>query len=322
MPDRRSTRARVQRRCQSEDEAAHGARHAGKGKNGPVDPQLVEPRHAAAAERAHRIHRPDGDEHAGTGSEHGQQRGFREELPDEPSARGAERRTDSRISPPRRGLRHEQIGDVRAREQQQQAHGAEQHPHRVPEPRRDNPLAERHGLGAPSAVRFRMRVRQAAARSRAARPRSCASVAPGPSRPMTARSLSPRSLPRIAASGIHASAPAGKIESRRHHAGDDKRLAVQRRRRVRRSGVRRRSVVARGRRTARCAARPVPGPILIVAEHPPDLRAHAEHVRQRRRDRHRGDPLRLAAVGQHRVPVDIAVRGSARSVRDSARRSR
>ena len=56
-----------------------------------------------------------------------EQHALGEQLPDEPAAAGAERQADRDLAPARRGARQQQVGDVRARDQQHGAdHAAEQ----------------------------------------------------------------------------------------------------------------------------------------------------------------------------------------------------
>ena len=53
-----------------------------------------------------------------------------EELLHQPAASGAERRSHCELTPPRRASGDQQTGDIRARDQQHESDGAEQHEHR------------------------------------------------------------------------------------------------------------------------------------------------------------------------------------------------
>ena len=142
-------------------------------------------------------------------------------------------------------------------------------------------------------------------------PRTCARVAPGASRPITASSLSPRSRCGSARERNPRVGGAGEIESGRHHTGDEERLTVERH--VASDDLRVRLKAASPQRIAENhATLGAPGPILIRAEHPPENRPHAEHVDGGGCDRHGEDALRLAPARQHLRGAELAVRRDAR----------
>jgi len=65
---------------------------------------------------------PDGGEDAQSPSGQGQQDALRQRLPDQAPAACAQRRPQGKLLPPRDGARQQQIRDVDAGNQQQQAH--------------------------------------------------------------------------------------------------------------------------------------------------------------------------------------------------------
>ena len=93
----------------------------------PAQRHLVESRQIRGRERQQRADAQRGDEQTGEAADDQQQNGFGHELPDDASASGAERVTDGELASARGGLREQKIRHVRARDEQQEEHGAEQH---------------------------------------------------------------------------------------------------------------------------------------------------------------------------------------------------
>ena len=149
-----------------------------------------------------------------------------EELPDDPCPSGAERGTDAHFALSRGAMRDQQVRHVGTREQEQQADGAEEDPHRVPESRRDQPLVEEHRPGAPPAVGRRTRLRKTAAelaqltsqpgqRSASGKPADDGEV------------LVVAVLLTIGAERNPRAGAARKVESARHHADDVEGLTIE-----------------------------------------------------------------------------------------------
>lgn len=102
---------------------------------------------------------------------------------------------------------------------------------------------------------------------------------------------------------------AGKIESRRHDPRDDMRRSVEREDPSDNLAIAAKTGAPEPVRQHDVSLG-VPGAILIATEHAPDLRAHAEHIAERGRDRHRPDPLRLPSGGQYPAAGHLAVGGN------------
>ena len=83
------------------------------------------------ADEATRIE-PNGDERAGRSAREGQQQALGEELADDAHAAGAERKANRDLALTREAARQREVGEVDARDEQHDTHGAEQHEGRAP----------------------------------------------------------------------------------------------------------------------------------------------------------------------------------------------
>jgi hypothetical protein len=86
---------------------------------------------------------------AGNASGGGKHQALGEQLAHQPRAAGAERRPDADFALPCGGAREQEIGDIDARDEQHQQHGADQHEQRRPN-LADHQLLQRkdhHGTG-------------------------------------------------------------------------------------------------------------------------------------------------------------------------------
>ena len=99
-------------------------------------------------------------EHAEDAADSRQEQALGEQLPDEADPLGAERRADRHLAHAADGPRQHQVGDVRARDEQQAADRAEEHEQRQPDAA-DEPVGER----AEADPHLRVRLRVLAARA-------------------------------------------------------------------------------------------------------------------------------------------------------------
>ena len=106
--------------------------------------------------------------------------------------RRAERRPHRHLALPRGAAREEQIGDVGAGDEQQEAHRGEQQPQRVLRGRAQEIVAERLDAGSPAAVGVG-KLRRLPLGDQFQRALACSTVTPGFSRPSAMRKRAPRS---------------------------------------------------------------------------------------------------------------------------------
>ena len=88
-------------------------------------------------------------------AEPGQKHAFREQLPNDPSAAGAERRAQRNLFSAHRRARQHEIGDICVRDQQQTSNRAKQNVERGPDVSHHF-IAERLRSGAPFCIGFRI----------------------------------------------------------------------------------------------------------------------------------------------------------------------
>ncbi len=93
---------------------------------GILTADAVQPRQILRRKRNQSRHAPVGAQYAEAAADQRKQQRFGEELTDQPAARGAERVANGQLTLPCRGLRQQQVRDVRARDQQQKTDRAEQ----------------------------------------------------------------------------------------------------------------------------------------------------------------------------------------------------
>ena len=117
----------------------HDRRHQ---QHGAVEPTLsIRGRSAGASARRTRRH-SERDRNPGDAAEHRQQHAFREQLPNEPPPARAQRHAHRDLALAHGGAREQQVGDVRARDEEHRGHGAEHDPERRTERRADDLLGE------------------------------------------------------------------------------------------------------------------------------------------------------------------------------------
>ena len=222
MPDRRSTRRRAQCRCQSKTRQSAPPPGQEKAKKLPVDPQPVESRDAAVAEKVQQHSRTRAAMSTpapvpSTASSADSVKSCRTSRP-----RAAPSAVRTRISPRDAACTTSRLVMFAHASSNSRAYCAEQHPHGVPE---TSARQSTRLNGAAWALHpafdsgCESDIWRAISRSS---PPSWASVAPGASRPMTAISCR-RDRPGIRRQWHPRVGPAGKVKSRRHDAGDYKR---------------------------------------------------------------------------------------------------
>ena len=222
---------------------------------------------------------------------------LREQLPDDAAARGADGGAQRDLAAARRRPREHQVGDVRARDEQHQRDARHHQPDHPCDVRRDEALAQRHErhfpvligigvlLGEPGGDRAHVCARQVDRHARL-QPRHRQQIATG-------AWLSGRDglewNPDLLAVGV--------LESRRHHADDDRRECVDEHRLAEHARI---GVVPRlphrvaDDHDAACA-----GPVVLGREAVAERRRDTEQRKQIPRDRRACKPLGLGAgVGQ------------------------
>ncbi len=209
------------------DRGEEGAGH-GEGDHHAVQPDLLEARHVAGLQQEDQIAAPGRDDQARAGPESTQHGRLREELAHEAAAARAHRRAHGELPLARRGARQQQVRDVRAGDQQDEAHRAEQD-----EERRahlsDHGLVQRAHGEAHALVRIGIGGGQARADGGRLGPRRFGGGArieapdgreiPGPPALGT--------KPLVVFEGPPERAAAGEVEARRGHADDRVGHAVQ-----------------------------------------------------------------------------------------------
>src|SRR5262249_42971001 len=79
-----------------------------------------------------RLNAPDRQQHPQRAAEQAEQQALRQQLPDHHPPRRAERQPDGHLPAPRRRAREQQVGHVRARDQQHESDSAHQYQQRLP----------------------------------------------------------------------------------------------------------------------------------------------------------------------------------------------
>ena len=85
-----------------------------------------EPREARRRQRLKELRAPRRDQQARGAADQAEQQAFGQHLPQQPTPPGAERRPNRQLALPRGGARQQQVRDVGAGDQQDEAHRAEQ----------------------------------------------------------------------------------------------------------------------------------------------------------------------------------------------------
>ena len=97
----------------------------------------------------------DGDRDSRNAADRRQKQGFREQLSNEPRAPGAERGSQRHLTPPADGASKGEVGQVRARDEQDHERGTLQQQHGCAQ-RADHRLVQRHGKREAPGVRVRV----------------------------------------------------------------------------------------------------------------------------------------------------------------------
>ena len=244
----------------------------------------------------------DATQHAGGAAETREHHALDDQLPHDAAAAAAERRPHGNLLLPAHGAREQQIGDVRARNQQHERHRAQQHEQRRPDVLHEHVLQRRHAR-ADAAIELRILglellrdacpSRRAPARSR--RRRATAPPAGCPDASRDRRAASPPTAP----------------SARRHRPAETARSRPAARRRRCRAACRAECCVRARRARRRSAASTgcgsgsttpgAPGLIVGCGEHAAERQLDAEQRQQRRRHHPRRQPLGLADAGQRHL---------------------
>jgi hypothetical protein len=130
---------RAQRGGEAEQQPAEDREQRREAEHARVQPDLfrghrVRDEQAGTAEvqPAQQPHAAPRHGHADSAAEQGEESALRQELAHQARAARAQRRADGHFPPPRRRAREQQVGHVRARDQQHGEHGAQQHEERRP----------------------------------------------------------------------------------------------------------------------------------------------------------------------------------------------
>ena len=98
-----------------------------------IDADLAGAREILQREPAQRVRPPHGQQQSQQPAERGEDEALGEKLPHEAAPAAAERGPDRDLAVARRGARQQQVGHVRAADQQDEADRAEQHHQRGPD---------------------------------------------------------------------------------------------------------------------------------------------------------------------------------------------
>jgi hypothetical protein len=119
-------RSVARRRNAKQDAGDHGDAH-GEQQDRRIDADVRNRQEVWRQCAVDRTHGPDGAEHPEAAAEHRQDDALREQLPQQARLARAHCRANRDLPLARRGASEEQVGDVRARDEQHAADGAEQH---------------------------------------------------------------------------------------------------------------------------------------------------------------------------------------------------
>ena len=120
-----------------------------------IEPDFVQPRQRVRSVRDDSLHRGVREDQADGAADRGEQHALGQHLADQPRRAGAERRADRQLACADRPAREHQVGDVRARHQQDERDGGEEQLQRRAR-RSDNPLLQR--TDADTHVRIGVRI--------------------------------------------------------------------------------------------------------------------------------------------------------------------
>src|SRR5262245_25987943 len=125
--------ARLKRGRQAENKASEDRDPRGESQHALIKPDLSRPWNAVRADGQNQIDSPPRQRHAESPSSHGQQYALSQQLPHDAPSAGAHRHTHGDFSLPRRSARQQQVGHVRAGDQQHASDGAQQDQQRRPD---------------------------------------------------------------------------------------------------------------------------------------------------------------------------------------------
>jgi hypothetical protein len=122
--------AKVQQRSETEHDAGEERDAEGEDEHAPVERDLRGPRDAVRVRREQDPQPRDGKHDPDDAAEHCEGQPLGDELAQQPRAAGAKRAADGKLAVPRVGPREEQVGEVRACDEQDEGDGRLQHPQR------------------------------------------------------------------------------------------------------------------------------------------------------------------------------------------------
>jgi hypothetical protein len=145
---------RLERREQPEHDAAHGRGRDGERKGGAVETDGVEAWQALGCDSNQRAQQPEREADAEHTTDGGNERALDQHLPGQPRAPAAERGSHRQLVLSRRAAGNQQVGDVDAGDQQQDADRAEQREQRDADVG-DDAVGQRLGVGGDAGIGFR-----------------------------------------------------------------------------------------------------------------------------------------------------------------------
>ena len=119
-------RRALHRRREAEDQRRHEREQERRQEDAAVERRVGEPRNVGRPERDQRRRAPAGERERARRADRIEHRRLRQELPHEPPAPRAERLADRDLAVARGRARQQQVGDVRARDEHDEADGAEE----------------------------------------------------------------------------------------------------------------------------------------------------------------------------------------------------
>ncbi len=150
----------LHRRRESDEDAGTERRQQREAGGRPPDPDLRDARQVGWPDREKRRNQHSRDEKAGRTAKDAENRRFAQHVPDDARARCTERGAHRQFPLPRRGADEEEVGQVGARDQQDDDHGAEEHPEHGRGPAADLVVQPGHAHRGVGAVRVRVLVTQ------------------------------------------------------------------------------------------------------------------------------------------------------------------
>ena len=130
---RRAVARGAQSRREAEERAGDDAKRGSEGERAPVGAEREHDRVVRRGDEGHqRVAHQRRQEHPARNPHRREQRAFREQLPHDAHTRRAEAETHANLALAGAGPREQQVREVRARDQQHDAGGGEQHPQRMP----------------------------------------------------------------------------------------------------------------------------------------------------------------------------------------------